>query len=137
MFSVLHSLVTVSRVFTDCSWILSNVCLGFHQAMKARRTCFISFTKLLFTDSTKRKTVYEARVYSLISFMKLKFSQLGESQPYRSHFVFQCAMKTQVLTNQNARTIQINILNCVRWKSWQLLTVSLSTSRYKVSLNNW
>ena len=35
-----------------CSRILPNVRLGFHQAMKARKTCFISFIyiKLLFSD---------------------------------------------------------------------------------------
>ena len=31
-----------------CSRILPNVRLGFHEAMKARTTCFISFIKLLF-----------------------------------------------------------------------------------------
>ena len=39
------------------------LCRGFHQAMKARRTCFISFIKL-FSVSTKRKTIYEARMYT-------------------------------------------------------------------------
>ena len=34
-------------------------CRGFHQAMKARRTCFISFIKVLFSVLTKRKTIYE------------------------------------------------------------------------------
>ena len=38
-----------------CSRILTlNVRLGFHQAMKARRTCFISFLKLLFSDLIMR-----------------------------------------------------------------------------------
>ena len=38
-------------------------CRGFHQAMKAWITCFISFIKLLFAVLTKRKTIYEARMY--------------------------------------------------------------------------
>ena len=31
------------------------LCQGFHQAMKARRTCFISFIKLVFSMLTKRR----------------------------------------------------------------------------------
>ena len=58
------------------------LCRGFHEAMKARRTCFISFIKLLIFELTERMTLYEVRLYSCISFMKL-----GHSQPYRSrHF---------------------------------------------------
>ena len=37
------------------------LCRGFHQAMEARTTCFISFIKLLFSLLTKRKTIYKAR----------------------------------------------------------------------------
>ena len=37
------------------------LCRGFQQAMEARKTCFISFLKLLFSVLTKGKTVYEAR----------------------------------------------------------------------------
>ena len=38
--------------------------------MKTRRTCFISFIKFfLFSVLTRKKTIYEARVYSLISFL--------------------------------------------------------------------
>ena len=37
------------------------LCRGFQQAMGARKTCFISFIKLLFSLLTKRKTMYEAR----------------------------------------------------------------------------
>ena len=40
------------------------LCRGFHQAMKALITCFISFIKLLFSVLTKRKTLYEARMYT-------------------------------------------------------------------------
>ena len=36
-------------------------CQGFQQAMEARRTCFISFIKLIFSLLTKRKTIYEGR----------------------------------------------------------------------------
>ena len=46
----------------------SKLCRGFHQAMRARKTCFISFIKLIFFVVTKRKTIYEARMYTLISF---------------------------------------------------------------------
>ena len=42
----------------------SQLCRGFHQAMKALITCFISFIKLLFSVLTKRKTLYEARMYT-------------------------------------------------------------------------
>ena len=35
------------------------LCQGFHQAMKAQTTCFISFIKL-FSVLTKRKTIYKA-----------------------------------------------------------------------------
>ena len=37
------------------------LCQGFQQAMEARKTCFISFMKLLFSVLTKRKMIYEAR----------------------------------------------------------------------------
>ena len=40
------------------------LCRGFHQAMKARKTCFIPFIKLLFLLLTKRKTVYEVLTVS-------------------------------------------------------------------------
>ena len=46
-------------------------CRSFHQVMKGRRTRFISFITLLFSDLTKRKTIYEAHMCSLMSFMKL------------------------------------------------------------------
>ena len=36
------------------------LCQGFHQAMKAGITRFISFIKLLFSVLTRRKTIYEA-----------------------------------------------------------------------------
>ena len=45
--------------------------------MTAQRTCFISFTKLLFSDLTKRKTIYRANLYSFISFMNCKVLQLA------------------------------------------------------------
>ena len=47
-----------------CSRILTNVRLSFHQAMKALITCFISLIKLLFSVLRKRKTIYEARMYT-------------------------------------------------------------------------
>ena len=43
---------------------------------------YFFFTKLLFSDLTKRKTMYEARMYTLISFMKLKNLKLGDNQLY-------------------------------------------------------
>ena len=46
------------------------LCRGFYQAMKAQRTCFISFIKL-FSILRKRKTICKARMYTLISFVKL------------------------------------------------------------------
>ena len=46
------------------------LCRGFHQAMEARKTCFISFVRLIFSVLTKGKTIYEARMYAL-TFMKL------------------------------------------------------------------
>ena len=54
-----------SRVFT------SSRILTFLQAMKARRTCFISFIKLLFSDKTKGKMINEVCMYSFISSTKL------------------------------------------------------------------
>ena len=47
------------------------LCRDFHQAMMAQITCFISLRKLLFSVLTQRKTIYEARIHTLISFMKL------------------------------------------------------------------
>ena len=47
------------------------LCQGFHEARKARRTCFISFTKWLFSVLTKRKMINEACMYSFNSFMKM------------------------------------------------------------------
>ena len=44
------------------------LCRGFHQAMKERITCFISLIKLLFFALTKRKTIYEARIYVYFNF---------------------------------------------------------------------
>ena len=71
---------------------------GFHKAMKARRTYFISFIKFLFSALTKSKTIYEARIYTLISFIKCKFS------PYcsKNFRVPYSAMETYKQTNQNA-----------------------------------
>ena len=40
------------------------LCQAFQQAMEALITCFISFIKLLFSVLTKRKTLYEARMYT-------------------------------------------------------------------------
>ena len=47
------------------------LCRGFHQAMKALRTCFISFILLLDSELTKRNTLCEARMFRYISLMKL------------------------------------------------------------------
>ena len=63
--------------------------------------------------------MYEARMYSLISIIKLQTLtiNLEMSHLYRPHivhtsffFLLQSAMKTQLLTNQNACTIQIMLL---------------------------
>ena len=56
-------------------------------AMKARRTCFISFKKLLFSVLTKRKRYTKfVCILSLLSW-NCKFSQLEHSQSYCSrHF---------------------------------------------------
>ena len=59
------------------------LCRGFHQAMKARITCLISFRKLLFSVLTERKTIYKAHMYTSISFMKL-LTTWRQSQPYCS-----------------------------------------------------
>ena len=48
------------RVFT-CSRILK-LCRSFQQAMKARKTCFISSIKLLFSVLTKTKTINEVHI---------------------------------------------------------------------------
>ena len=76
-FPCLHSLVkTEANVWENsrADNILDNsvkLFRGFYQAMKARITCFISFIELLFFVLTKRKTIYEACMYTIISFMKL------------------------------------------------------------------
>ena len=45
--------------------------IALHSAMKSRwMFCFLAFIKL-FSDSTKRKTIYKGRMYIFISFMKL------------------------------------------------------------------
>ena len=51
---MLYTIKFLSRVFTDLLLNSHKLCRGFHQAMKARRTCFISFIKLLFSVLTKR-----------------------------------------------------------------------------------
>ena len=65
------------------------LCLGFHQVMEARRTCFISFIKLLFSVLTKRKTILEARTVN---------SHNSETVNHIAHviFVLQSAMKTHL-----------------------------------------
>ena len=66
--AMIFVLKTQSRVFI-CSRILS-FWQSFHQVMNVRRTCFTSYIKLLFSDLTKKITIYEARMLSFISFMK-------------------------------------------------------------------
>ena len=54
---------TLDAVWVEGFHLLVNfhkLCQGFHQAMKARKTCFIYFKKSLFFVVTKRKTIYEA-----------------------------------------------------------------------------
>ena len=76
------------------------LCRGFQQAMEARTTCCISFIKLLFSVLKKRKMAYEARTVN---------SHSSETVNHIAHviFVLHSAMKTHLLTNQNAPTIQI------------------------------
>ena len=64
------------------------LCQGFHQAMKAwRLTCFISFIKLVFSDSTRERRHTKRVCIALFLSRNCKFSQLGDSQSYRSnHF---------------------------------------------------
>ena len=57
---------------------------GVHQAIKAWRKCIISFIKLLVSDLTKRKTIYEARFVYFYFFHGTKLLQLEDSQPYCS-----------------------------------------------------
>ena len=65
------------------------LCRGFHQAMEARTTCFISFIKLLFSVLTKRKTIYEDRTVH---------SHNSETVNHIAHaiFVLHSAMKTHL-----------------------------------------
>ena len=78
-FPCLHSLVKTKTNVCENSravegfHLLENsrkLCWGFHH-METRRICFISFIKSQFSDLTKKKTIYEARLYKNIAFMKL------------------------------------------------------------------
>ena len=64
----LHSLAKTCK---SCSQF-SQLCWGFHQALKAWKICFISFIKLLLSDLKKKKKIYETCMYSFIFFMKLQ-----------------------------------------------------------------
>ena len=60
------------------------------------------FYQIIFRFNKKKKTIYEARMYTLISFCKL--SQFGDSQPFKyAIFMFHNAMK-KTLVDQSKRT---------------------------------
>ena len=86
------------------------LCRGFHHVMKARRTCFISFIKLLFSDLTKRKTIRICTcIYcSYILSWNCKFSQLGDSHSYCSH-QFRASLRYEnTLVDQSKHTFNPN-----------------------------
>ena len=85
------------------------LCQGFHQDMKARITCFISFVKLLFSVLTKRKMIYEAHMNTLLYFMKLLIhTTWRQSQSYCSHHVRASQRYENTLVGQSKRTYYPN-----------------------------
>ena len=92
-----------------CSRILPNVRLGFHQAMKARRTCFISFIKLLFSVLTKRKTMYEALMILKFLSWNSKFFQQHCSRHFHACFI--------VLWKHTCRPIKMHTQSKLFYKS--------------------
>ena len=85
------------------------LCRGFHQAMKARRTCFISFMKLLFSILNKEKYDIRSAYVYFNFFLETVNSHNLETANHivQLIFVLESDMKTLLLTNRNARTIQI------------------------------
>ena len=61
---------------------------GFHQAIKARITCFIYFIKLLFSVLTKRKMIYKACIYTLISFIHETVNSYKLKANHITHVIF-------------------------------------------------
>ena len=84
------------------------LCRGFHQAIKARRTCFISFTILLLSVLTKRKTIYKEHMYTLLFLRNVSSHNLDTTILLTSLSCFivlwkhTCLpIKTHVLLNDN------------------------------------
>ena len=76
-----------SLVKTEANVFLQTLPRFFLRVMKARRTCFISSIKLLFSDLTKRKRIREARMYNFIPVMKLYIFATQDSQSCRLRHV--------------------------------------------------
>ena len=60
----------------------------FSSAYEGTENCFISFMKLVFFFLTKRKTIYEARTYTLISSHKTVNSHNLEIANHIAHIIF-------------------------------------------------
>ena len=75
------------------------LCRGFHQAMKARKTCFISLIKLLFFDDIQSAYVYFNFFHETLNSHNL------ETVRHIAHviFVLHSAMKTHLMINQKCK----------------------------------
>ena len=74
--------------------------------MKVRRTCFISFIKLLFSNLTKRKTIYEARINFIHETVNSHNLETANHIAYVI-LTLHSAMKTHLLIYQTTRSIEI------------------------------
>ena len=92
--------------------------------MKARKTCFISFIKLLFSVLTKRKTIYKARTIN---------SYNSEPQTTTLLTSFSCFA---ALWKHTCWPIKTNVLSKLFYKQhqWRLL---LSLCFVLIFLHNW
>ena len=87
------------------------LCRVFHQAIKARRACFISFIKL-FSILTKRKTIikfYTKHIWTH-NFLSCncKFSQLGDRTNHITHIIFMLQSYENTLVDQSKCTYYPN-----------------------------
>ena len=95
----------------SCLRILTNFAEIFTKAMKAKRTCFISFIKLSFCILTRERR-YTKRIYLYFNFFfDTVNSHSLETANHIAHIIFllYSVMKTHLFINQNAHTI--NYLN--------------------------
>ena len=87
------------------------LCRGFQQTMEARKTCFISFIKLLFSLLTKRKTMYEALTVNSHNSETVK--------PYCSRHFCASQRYENTLVDQSKRTLNALIQIIVVYLSFQ------------------